>query len=68
MKVVPDFYEDLEAVVNEAVCVNYNTKFDDVAKAVIERFGDSDIIGQIMTMAEEMFYEIQSDLYEFWDD
>lgn len=65
---MPDFYKDLEAVVNEVVCVNYNTEFDEVSKAVVERFGDSDMIGQIMTMAEDMFYEIQYNIRDFWDD
>lgn len=65
---MPDFYFELQDAVRETVCVNFNTSFDQVYDAIAERFGESDMFEYIVAMAEEMYDEIVTDLYEFWDD
>jgi hypothetical protein len=65
---MPDFYDDLEDVVHETVCINFNTSFDQVYDAICERFGESDMCEYIVAMAEGMYDQIVTDLYEFWDD
>ena len=63
-----DFYSELQDAVQETVCINFNTSFDQVYDAIAERFGESDMFEYIVTMAEEMYDEIVTNLYEFWDD
>jgi hypothetical protein len=63
-----DFYFELQDAVRETVCVNFNTSFDQVYDAIVKRFGESDMFEYIVAMAEEMYDEIVTDLYEFWDD
>jgi hypothetical protein len=63
-----DFYCELQDLVHETVCINFNTSFDQIYDAIAERFGDSDMFEHIVVMAEEMYAEIVNDLYEFWDD
>lgn len=65
---MPDFYDELEDVVHETVCINFNTSFDQVYDAIAERFGESDMFEYIVAMADEMYDQIVTDLYEFWDD
>jgi hypothetical protein len=54
--------------VHETVCINFNTSFDQVYDAICERFGESDMFEYIVAMAEGMYDQIVTDLYEFWDD
>lgn len=63
-----DFYYELQGLVRETVCINFNTSFDQIYDAIAEQFGDSDMFENIVVMAEEMYDEIVTDLYEFWDD
>lgn len=63
-----NFYTDLEKAVMDTVCLNYNTDIGAVLDAVFEQFGESDMIEDIVRMAEEMFEEINNDLQEFYED
>ena len=63
-----DFYKDLEEVVNEVVCLNFNTSFSQVYDAVEQRFGDSGSFEQIVNMAETMYVEIIENLEAFQDE
>lgn len=63
-----NFYTDLEKAVMDTVCLNYNTDIGEVLDAVFEQFGESDMIEDIVRMAEEMFEEINNDLQEFYED
>lgn len=62
------FYTDLEKAVMDTVCLNYNTDISEVLDAVVEQFGDSGMIEDIVRMAEEMLEEINNDLSEFFED
>jgi hypothetical protein len=59
------FYTDLEKAVMDTVCLHYNTDVSQVMDAVFQQFGDSDMIEDIVRMAEEMLEEINNDLSEF---
>lgn len=63
-----DFYKDLEAVVSDVVCLNFDTSFSQVYDAVEQRFGESGSFEQIVIMAEAMYDEIINDLEEFLDE
>lgn len=62
------FYTDLEKAVMDSVCLNYNTDISKVLDAVVDQFGNSDMIEDIVRMAEEMLEEINNDLSEFNED
>ena len=62
------FYTDLEKAVMDAVCLNYNTDISKVLDAVVTQFNGSDMIEDIVRMAEEMLEEINHDLSEFDED
>jgi nitrogen regulatory protein PII-like uncharacterized protein len=68
MKVVRSFYTDLEKAVMDTVCLNYNTDASKVLDAIVDQFGNSDMIEDIVRMAEEMLEEINNDLSEFNED
>lgn len=63
-----NFYTDLEQAVMDTVCLNFNTSMDVVLEAVIEQFGNSDMIEDIVCMAQSMYEEIINDLQEFHED
>lgn len=62
------FYTDLEKAVMDTVCLNYNTDSSKVLDAIVEQFGDSGMIEDIVRMAEEMLEEINDDLYEWFEE
>lgn len=62
------FYTDLEKAVMDTVCLNYNTDASKVLDAIVDQFGNSDMIEDIVRMAEEMLEEINNDLSEFNED
>jgi nitrogen regulatory protein PII-like uncharacterized protein len=59
------FYTDLEKAVKDTVCLNYNTDASKVISVIVDRFGGSGMIEDIVRMAEEMLEEINNDLSEF---
>lgn len=63
-----NFYTDLEQAVMDTVCLNFNTSLDVVLEAVIKQFGNSDMIEDIVCMAQSMYEEIINDLQEFHED
>jgi len=63
-----NFYTDLEQAVMDTVCLNFNTSLDVVLEAVIKQFGNSDMIEDIVSMAQSMYEEIINDLQEFHED
>lgn len=63
-----NFYTDLEQAVMDTVCLNFNTSVDVVLEAVIKQFDNSDMIEDIVCMAQSMYEEIINDLQEFHED